>query len=271
MAFTEGQHQPTAAYYTESETRAEQRKCDFGHDLEGHRVKLYRVKGQPEWDVCYITYAGFDDSQTGFSQWLVKTVDGDTEMMRAGVEQLGPYLIHNTPTAPEWRYEQGTARLGQGEKVHHATAIYSIRYDGAETFQSYMVKCRTGDGQRSMLNKRDFIADTDNGEGRRAVTCGACRPQPRRTEEFYKLFPFPDGRDRRVGFSACRAHTRKLTGMLGEMNGATLDYDEYTRRDEMDPCIICEAGEQIGTAGLVGLLAHRIIWTGTTLSDTTDF
>lgn len=174
--------------------------------------------------------------------------------------QQATYMINRDYSKD--RGVRGTARIGTGSKVHTATMQYQTDHEGVERSFGFTVFCRPN----KFVSAHGFEPANEDA---RNVTCGACIPQPRRTEEFYKLFKFPDGREHRVGFSACRAHIRKLTSMLGAMDGATIDQvdDEGFNREDMDPCIICESKEFVASAGLVGLLAQRIVWTGTTLAD----
>lgn len=64
-------------------------KCIEGHEFEGHEIRLVGFKNE----VFTLSYAGWVDPEAGGDQWLVYDKQG-VEMMRVGVAEMIPYLIH---------------------------------------------------------------------------------------------------------------------------------------------------------------------------------
>lgn len=69
-------------------------KCVEGHEFEGHKIRLVGLNDSEGRPIPYtLTYAKYADSEAGGDQWLVKNDEG-VDMLRCGVADMIPYLIH---------------------------------------------------------------------------------------------------------------------------------------------------------------------------------
>ncbi len=73
-----------------------------------------------------------------------------------------------------------------------------------------------------------------------------------KTEDFYKTFA-----GTLISFPACKRHVRKLTDMLGDMEGSSLDVNEGDWMNTgTGPCLICTTRRCLGMGLLQILYLH---------------